>query len=120
MRPRNFRNYKVWQDSINFATAIYQETRNFPSYEKYGLASQLQRAAVSISSNIAEGAAKSSDIDFARFLDMALGSSYEVESQLLIAKNIGYFNEDIFSKLLTENIEIQKQLTSFAAKVREA
>lgn len=120
MKPRNFRNYKVWQDSINFATLIYKETKNFPSYERYGLASQLQRAAVSISSNIAEGAAKPSDIEFARFLDMALGSSYEVESQLIIARNIGYFDEEMFSKLLTEDIEIQRQITSFAAKVREA
>lgn len=65
-----------------------------PWFEKKGLCDKLQRAAVSISSNIAEGAAKPSDVEFAHFLDTALGSAFEVETQLLIAKNIGYIKND--------------------------
>ena len=72
-KARNFRQYKVWQDAIDYATEIYKITDNLPWFEKKGICNQLRRAVVSISSNIAEGAAKPSDIDFARFLDQALG-----------------------------------------------
>ena len=80
---RNFHNYKVWQDAVTFATLVYQVTSQLPWFEKKGLCDQLQRAVVSISSNIAEGSARSTDADFARFLDQALGSANEVETQLL-------------------------------------
>lgn len=86
-KARNFRNYKVWQDAVAYASKVYQVTSDMPWFEKKGLCDQLQRAVVSISSNIAEGSAKPSDIEFAHFLDTALGSAYEVETQLLIAKN---------------------------------
>ena len=89
-KARNFRNYKVWQDAVAYATKVYKVTSEMPWFEKKGLCDQLQRAAVSISSNIAEGAARSSDADFAHFLDFALGSAFEVETQLLIARNVGY------------------------------
>ena len=89
-KARNFRNYKVWQDAVDYATKVYKVTIEMPWFEKKGLCDQLQRAVVSISSNIAAGAAKPSDIEFAHFLDTALGSAFEVETQLLIAKNIGY------------------------------
>ena len=91
---RNFRNYKVWQDAVDFATLVYEVTSKLPWFEKKGLCNQLQRAAVSISSNIAEGSAKPSNADFARFLDTALGSAYEVETQLLIANKIGYIKNE--------------------------
>ena len=89
-KARNFRNYKVWQDAVDYATKVYKVTTGMPWFEKKGLCDQLQRAVVSISSNIAEGAAKPSDADFAHFLDTALGSAFEVETQLLISKNVGY------------------------------
>ena len=91
-KARNFRNYKVWQDAVDYATKVYKITSEMPWFEKKGLCDQLQRAVVSISSNIAEGAARSSDADFAHFLDFALGSAFEVETQLTIAKNVGYFD----------------------------
>lgn len=91
---RNFREYKVWQDAVAFASEVYNVTAEMPWFEKKGLCDQLQRAVVSISSNIAEGAARPSDADFAHFLDTALGSAYEVETQLLIAKNVGYINDN--------------------------
>ena len=91
MGPRNFREYPVWKEAMDYATFVYEVTCKMPWFERKGLCDQLQRAAVSISSNIAEGAARSSDADFAHFLDFALGSAFEVETQLKIAKNVGYF-----------------------------
>ena len=90
-KARNFRNYKVWQDAVVYASKVYQITSDMPWFEKKGLCDQLQRAVVSISSNIAEGSAKPSNVEFAHYLDTALGSAYEVETQLLIANRIGNF-----------------------------
>ena len=116
---RNFREYPVWQQAVEYATKIYQITAEMPYFEKKGLCDQLQRAVVSISSNIAEGSARPSDFDFAHFLDMALGSSYEVETQLLISKNIGYINLEIYEHLHDELISIEKQLAGFICAIRK-
>lgn len=107
---RNFRNYKVWQDSVSFASYIYKVTSDMPWFEKKGLCDQLQRAAVSIPSNIAEGSAKPSDVEFAHFLDISLGSAFEVETQILIGKNIGYISEELYNDLFIKVREIEKQL----------
>jgi len=115
---RNFREYKVWQDSVSYATQVYSYTKELPWFEKKGLCDQLQRAVVSIASNIAEGSAKPSDIEFAKFLDIALGSSYEVETQLIIARNVGYINEVSFCELIIKLQEIEKQLTGFIRLLR--
>ena len=119
-KTRNFREYKVWQDAVAYATKVYKVTNEMPWFEKKGLCDQLQRAAVSISSNIAEGAAKPTDADFARFLDTALGSAYEVETQLLISKNVGYIDEDLYQVLTKELMAIEKQLTAFINKIRKS
>lgn len=89
-----------------------------PWFEKKGLCDQLQRAVVSISSNIAEGCAKPSDAEFARFLDTALGSAYEVETQLLIAKNVGYIEDDVYESIRLKNVDIQRQLFALISTVR--
>ena len=89
-----------------------------PWFEKKGLCDQLQRAVVSISSNVAEGAGRPTDADFAHFLDNALGSANEVETQLLISKNIGYITEEIFNQLMVNLTGIQKQLTGLIASIR--
>lgn len=107
---RNFRQYKVWQDAVSFATLVYQTTSQMPWFEKKGLCDQLQRAVVSISSNIAEGSAKPSDAEFAHFLDHALGSAFEVETQLLISKNINYITPELYQNLLSKLEDIEKQL----------
>ena len=114
---RNFRNYKVWQDAVAFATHIYKVTATLPYFEKKGLCDQLQRAVVSISSNIAEGAAKPSDVEFVKFLYISLGSAYEVETQLLIAKNIGYVSDEQLSELLNRTVEIEKQLSGVSTQL---
>ena len=96
-----------------------------PWFEKKGLCDQLQRAAVSISSNIAEGAARSTDADFAHFLDFALGSAFEVETQLKIAKNVGYFKNldtdlDVnFQKLMNRIHSIERQLNALISSIRK-
>ena len=109
-KARNFRNYKVWQEAVDFASKIYKVTAEMPWFEKKGLCDQLQRAAVSISSNIAEGAARPSDTDFAHFLDFALGSAFEVETQLIITNNIGYVNSETYNNLIKDLDEIERQI----------
>ena len=121
---RNFREYPVWNEAVDYATFVYKVTSKMPWFEKKGLCDQLQRAVVSISSNIAEGAARSSDADFAHFLDFALGSAFEVETQLTIAKNVGYFdnldnNLDInFQELMDRVHSIERQLNGLISKIR--
>ena len=117
-KARNFRQYKVWQDAVDYATMVYKVTAEMPWFEKKGLCDQLQRAVVSISSNVAEGAGRPTDADFAHFLDNALGSANEVEKQLLISKNIGYITEEIFNQLMVNLTGIQKQLTGLIASIR--
>ncbi len=119
-KARNFRNYKVWQDAVAYATKVYKVASEMPWFEKKGLCDQLQRAAVSISSNIAEGAAKPSDVEFAHFLDTALGSAFEVETQLQIAKNVGYINEELYNNLLTDINDIERQINGLINIVRNS
>ncbi len=116
---RDFRKLTVWHQSVEFAKEIYMITEQFPGKEKYGLCSQLQRAAVSIPSNIAEGSARRTSVDFARFLDIALGSAFEVETQLIIANQIGYLNIETFEKLLKELTIIQKQTNRLRTTILE-
>ena len=115
---RNFKNFQIWERSIILAKDIYELTERFPTNEKYGLSSQIQRATVSIASNIAEGSSRKSEKDFARFLEMAIGSAFEVETQLTIAKEIGYLNDARFIEIQSELIIIQKQISQFITKLR--
>ena len=117
-KARNFRNYKVWQDAVAYASEVYKVTASLPYFEKKGLCDQLQRAVVSISSNIAEGCAKPSDAEFAKFLDTALGSAFEVETLLLIAKNVGYISEELYNELFNLDSEIEKQIVGLIRTLR--
>ena len=125
MGPRNFREYPVWNEAVDYATYVYEVTSQMPWFEKKGLCDQLQRAAVSISSNIAEGAARSTDADFAHFLDFALGSAFEVETQLKISKNVGYFKNldtDLyvnFQELMNRIHSIERQLNALISSIRK-
>ncbi len=118
MGPRNFRDYPVWQDAVEYATYVYKVTADLPWFEKKGLCDQLQRAVVSISSNIAEGAARSSNADFAHFLDFSLGSAFEVETQLIIAKNVGYINDALFEEMVNKLHSIERQLNALKNTVK--
>lgn len=119
-KVRNFRNYPVWQEAVDYATLVYNVTSKLPWFEKKGLCDQLQRAAVSISSNIAEGCARTSTVDFSHFLDFALGSAFEVETQLLIAKNIGYLSDDIFHNLTEKVGSIERQQNGLRGSLRQS
>ncbi len=111
----NFRDLKVWQKSVNLAKIIYDQTAEFPTSERYGLISQMQRAAVSISSNIAEGSGRQTKPDFKHFLSIALGSSYELENQTIIAQRLGYIND--IDTLILEIQEIQKMIYSLRSRL---
>jgi len=117
-KSRNFREYPVWQESVDFSTQIYKLTSDMPWFEKKGLCDQLQRAVVSIASNIAEGSSRPSDNDFAHFLDIALGSAYEVETQLIITRNIGYIDENTYQSLITLLSSIERQLNGLIKSIR--
>ena len=104
---KTHRDLDVWQKSIDYVIEIYKLIKTFPSDEKYALASQIKRAAVSIPSNIAEGAARSSDKEFLRFLYYSMGSISELETQLIIAKRLEYFSGN---KLFLELGEIKHLL----------
>lgn len=114
---RNFRKYNIWTDSVNFVTETYSLTRSFPLYEKFGLADQLQRASVSIASNIAEGASRESEKEFAHFLQISLGSAYEVETQLIIANKLYYINDNQLDNRTQKLNSIEKRLTEMIKKL---
>ncbi len=98
---------------MDFVTEIYLLTRKYPKHEIFGLSSQTRRAATSIPLNIAEGSAKSSNKDFARFLEMAIGSSYELESAVIIAYNLEYIDIEILNDNINKLGELQKMILAF-------
>lgn len=107
----------VYQKSIEFVTKIYETTNNFPKDELFGLTSQLRRAAISIPSNIAEGFARRHNKELTQFLYVSLGSAVEIETQLLIAKNINCINEEIYIMLTNLLSEISKMLIGLIHKL---
>ncbi len=115
---RNFRELTIWQDSIDLASEVCVITRNFPPEERYALGDQIRRAAVSIPSNIAEGSGRASENDFTHFLDIALGSSYELETQLYIARNLKYIDEAQCKLMTDKNCSIQCRIVAFIQKIR--
>ncbi len=90
-----FKELKVWQKSVELATEVYNSTNNFPAEEKFGITSQIRRSVVSISSNIAEGAGRKTKKEFKLFLNYAYSSCSELETQLIISKNLGFLNPDL-------------------------
>jgi four helix bundle protein len=110
-----FKELLIWKKSREFCYNIYNVTSNFPSEEKFGLTNQLRRASVSIPSNIAEGSSRNSNKDFARFLEIAIGSAYEVETQLLISSDLGFINQESSIDLISTLEEIIKMTSRFRA-----
>ena len=104
----NYKELKIWQKSVDLAVTIYDVTKNFPKEEMYGLTSQLRRCAVSIPSNIAEGAGRNTKKDFNNFLGISNGSSCELETQLIIAQRIKFIDSNIFNSVQQAVSEIQK------------
>jgi len=106
----NYKELRVWQQAIKLATDVYRSTEIFPREEKFGLTSQIQRSAVSIPSNIAEGAGRNGGAEFKLFLSYAAGSSCELETQLIIAKELKYITEELANELILKSTEIQKMI----------
>lgn len=114
---RNFREYDIWIDAMDLVNTVYTLVDGFPNTEKFALSSQITRSAVSIPSNIAEGASRSSEKDFARFLEIALGSAFELETQLLIANKRKYITEIEIDKSAKIVISLQKRIYALRKKV---
>ena len=110
------KNLRVWQLSMKFVSDIYLVTSHYPDTEKFGLVNQMRRAAVSIPSNIAEGYGRSSVSDLLHFMYFALGSSNEIDTQILISKDLGFINEEEFYSLDTQISDINKMLSSLIYK----
>jgi len=110
---QDFRDLKVWQNSHQLTLQICQHTRNFPKEELYGITSQIRRASSSIPTNIAEGCGREGGRDFARFLQIAMGSATEVEHLILLCKDIQLLSPQIYEDLQIETTQIKKMLASF-------
>ena len=115
--PFKFEKLEVWQKVIELADLIYDASRNFPDYEKFGLANQMRRAAVSISSNIAEGSSRESKNDFARFLQIAYGSVMEVVSQAEIAHRQNLLSVQNRNQLKQNAEELSRMLSGLRSKL---
>ncbi|MCF7845672.1 MAG: four helix bundle protein [Candidatus Peribacteraceae bacterium] len=107
---KNFKELIVWQKAFTLIKSIYRFTESFPKNEEFGLKSQIRRASVSIVSNIAEGSVRSTRRDYANFLSTALGSAAELETQILLSTELGYFNKYQSDKLLSDLSEVAKML----------
>lgn len=107
---KTHKDLEVWQKAIAFVTDVYNRTSDFPKEEMYGLVSQLRRSAVSIPSNIAEGAARHSNKEFIQFLYVALGSLMELDTQFIIVKNLNFLSNENLNDLQTKADEIGKML----------
>lgn len=116
----HFKELIVWQKSIDLVTKIYKVTEKFPSSEIYGLTSQLRRASVSIPSNIAEGNTRRSKADYVQFLRIARGSCSEIETQIIISKNLGFIDEINFNELSSNIIEISKMLNGLINSLKDS
>ncbi len=113
-----FKELEIWKRSRLFCSEIYSITSKFPESEKFGLTNQLRRASVSIPSNIAEGSSRQSNKDFSRFLQITLGSAYEIETQLLIAFDLGFINDDELQELLKNLESIIKMTSKFKSTLK--
>jgi four helix bundle protein len=114
----DYKNLKFWQRAMDMAQMVFELTKDFPQEERYGLTSQLRRAAVSVPSNIAEGAGRGTNADFKRFLDIANASLNEVETQLLLAERFGLTKKENIEKICIEVDQIQKMIYSFRLQLK--
>ena len=105
-----FKELKVWQEAMELAKEVYAITRLFPAEERFGLTSQINRAAVSIPSNIAEGAGRNYDKEFLQFLNVAMGSAFELETQILLANSFGFMTAEKYEAVTEQLDKVQRML----------
>ena len=116
MRPH--RNLEAWSKAVDFVVVVYRMTESFPKEEKFGLTSQIRRAAVSIPANIAEGAGRTSDKEFAHFLSNAQGTASELETELIIAQRLGYLSEQNHLEMCTSLDHIGRLITGLSKHLK--
>jgi len=115
---KTFRDLLVWQKSMSFVTEVYKISKSFPKEETFGLTSQLRRSAVSVPSNISEGFGREGVNDYLRFLNIALASLFELQTQLEIAFNLEYIKKNKFHVLYELSREIERMLSSFIRSIK--
>ncbi len=114
---KSYRDLQVWQKGMQLASLVYQSSRVLPKDEQFGLISQMRRAAVSVPSNIAEGYGRRSRADYVRFLNMAMGSLYELQTQAEIASNLGFLEDTEFQPLAADAREVERMLSALIRKL---
>jgi len=114
----NLKELKIWNKAIDLAVNVYKATSTFPADERFGLTSQSRRAVVSIPSNIAEGAGRNSNKEFNNFLGIANGSSYELQTQLIISNKLNLLDEGLTNELVEQITELQKMNYAFQQKLK--
>lgn len=115
---RKFKELQIWQSGIEITKAVYKVAEKLPNEERFGIRSQMTRAAVSIPSNIAEGSSRQSDTDFRRFLEIALGSLYELETQLIVLKELSIIDSKELEPLFEIIEQESKMINRFMSKVK--
>ena len=113
----NFKDLKVWQKAMDLAVEIYSAMSLLPNDEKFGLVSQIKRCTISISSNIAEGAGRNTDLQFKHFLNISQGSAFELETQLIISNRLGLISDELAKNLLEQTTGIQKMIYALERKL---
>jgi four helix bundle protein len=114
----NIKEMKIWQKAVDLTLEVYQLTKDFPTEEKFGLVSQMRKAAVSIASNIAEGAGRNSDNEFVQFLGIANGSSFELYTQSYISSRLEFLKGKDFDSIESQLIELQKMIHAFKNRLK--
>ncbi len=114
---KDFHRLKVWEKAHRLVLSIYERTSHFPADERFGLTLQIRRAAASVPTNIAEGCGRSGDRELARFLSIAAGSASEIEYQLLLSRDLGYIDEDVYRTLSMQVSEVKRMLSVFLEKL---
>ncbi|MBU8893441.1 MAG: four helix bundle protein [Bacteroidales bacterium] len=116
----NFKELIIWQKARKLVKDVYVVVKSFPDDEKFGIISQIKRACVSIPANIAEGTGRNTDKDFGRFLDIANGSSYELETLIILSCDLEYLNKSDFESIINKIKEVQKMIYSFRNKIKQS
>lgn len=115
----NFRELKIWKKSMDMVFEVYKLTKQLPDVEKFSLVTQINRSAISMPSNIAEGTSRNSKKEITRFLEIAIGSSYELETQLILTGTLYKENKELVEQLIDKINEIQKMIVGFKKKIND-
>lgn len=110
---KTHRDLQIWQKSMDLVTNVYKEVEKFPDYKKFGLTSQIRRSSVSIPANIAEGFGRRSKKEFRRFLNISMGSLFEIQTEIEVSYNLKYLDKETFERLYDDTREIERMMSSF-------